>query len=76
MGKGLVNPIDDLRETNPPSNPELLDALADAFIESGYDLKALLRLILTSRVYQLSAQTTAGECGSTRRFSPITRSSG
>ena len=59
MGKGLVNPIDDLRETNPPSNPELLDALAGAFISSGYDLKALLRLILTSRVYQLSAQPTA-----------------
>jgi hypothetical protein len=58
LGKGLVNPIDDLRETNPPSNPELLDALADSFVKSGYDLKALLRLILTSRVYQLSAQTT------------------
>jgi Protein of unknown function (DUF1553)/Protein of unknown function (DUF1549) len=58
MGKGLVNPIDDLRETNPASNPELLDALAGAFISSGYDLKALLRLMLTSRVYQLSAQPT------------------
>ncbi len=58
MGKGLVNPIDDLRETNPPSNPALLDALAGAFIASGYDLKALLRLILTSRVYQLSAMPT------------------
>jgi hypothetical protein len=58
MGKGLVNPIDDLRETNPPSHPELLDALARAFIDSGFDLKALLRLILTSRVYQLSATTT------------------
>ena len=55
MGKGLVNPIDDLRETNPATNPELLDALAGAFVASGYDLKALLRLILTSRVYQLSA---------------------
>jgi Protein of unknown function (DUF1553)/Protein of unknown function (DUF1549) len=58
LGKGLVNPIDDLRETNPPTNPELLDALAVAFVKSGYDLKALLRLILTSRVYQLSALTT------------------
>jgi Protein of unknown function (DUF1553)/Protein of unknown function (DUF1549) len=58
MGKGLVNPIDDLRDTNPPTNPELLDALAGAFVASGYDLKALLRLILTSRVYQLSALTT------------------
>jgi hypothetical protein len=59
MGKGLVNPIDDLRQTNPASNPELLDTLADTFKASGYDLKALLRLILTSRVYQLSALATA-----------------
>jgi hypothetical protein len=58
MGKGLVNPIDDLRETNPPTNPELLDALADAFVASGFDLKQLLSLILKSRVYQLSAVTT------------------
>ena len=59
LGKGLVNPIDDLRETNPASNPELLDALADSFRVSGYDLKVLLRTILTSRVYQLSARATA-----------------
>ncbi|MFO0952745.1 MAG: DUF1553 domain-containing protein [Isosphaeraceae bacterium] len=58
MGKGLVNPIDDLRETNPPSNPELLDALASEFVNGGYDLKKLLRLILTSRVYQLSSLPT------------------
>jgi hypothetical protein len=58
MGKGLVNPIDDLRETNPPSNPELLDALAGEFVASGFDLKALLRLIMNSRVYQLSALPT------------------
>jgi hypothetical protein len=59
LGKGLVNPIDDLRETNPATNPELLDALAGAFAASGYDLKALLRLIQSSRVYQLSALATA-----------------
>jgi Protein of unknown function (DUF1553)/Protein of unknown function (DUF1549) len=59
FGKGLVNPIDDLRETNPPTNPELLDSLAEAFVTSGYNLKALLRLIATSRVYQLSAVATA-----------------
>jgi hypothetical protein len=58
LGQGLVNPIDDLRETNPPSNPELLEALAGALVASGYDLKALLRLIMTSRVYQMSAQPT------------------
>ena len=58
MGKGLVNPIDDLRETNPPSNPELLDALATEFVNSGFDLKQLLKLILTSKSYQLSALPT------------------
>lgn len=60
MGRGLVNPVDDLRDTNPPTNPKLLDALADSFVKSGYDLKALLRLILNSRVYQLSSLATAG----------------
>jgi len=55
MGSGIVNPIDDLRETNPPSNPELLDAVAQHFVSSGYDLKQLLRLILNSRTYQLSS---------------------
>jgi hypothetical protein len=69
LGKGLVSPIDDLRETNPPSNPELLDALADTFIKSGYDLKALLRLILTSRTYQLSAQATPANRLDTMFFS-------
>lgn len=58
MGRGLVNPIDDLRETNPPSNPELLDVLAAEFVAGGFDLKKLLRLILESRVYQLSALAT------------------
>ena len=58
MGSGLVNPIDDLRETNPPSNPELLDALSSEFVRSGYDLKALMRLILKSRTYGLSALPT------------------
>jgi hypothetical protein len=58
LGRGLVNPIDDLRDTNPPSNPELMDALSHEFIASGFDLKALLRLILNSRVYQLSAVAT------------------
>ena len=58
MGAGLVNPIDDLRETNPPSNPELLDVLAAELVKSGYDIKALLRLILKSRTYGLSALPT------------------
>lgn len=72
MGKGLVNPIDDLRETNPPTNPELLDALADSFVKSGYDLKSLLKLILNSRVYQLSSQSTAGNRLDTTFFTHYT----
>lgn len=54
--RGLVEPEDDIRDTNPPSNPELLDALAKHFIESGFDLKAVVRVITQSRTYQLSAQ--------------------
>ena len=55
FSRGLVEPEDDMRETNPPTNPELLDALADRFVASGYDLKQLVRTICRSRTYQLSA---------------------
>jgi hypothetical protein len=55
FNRGLVEPEDDLRDTNPATNPELLDALAKSFAESGYDVKALVRNICTSRTYQLSA---------------------
>jgi hypothetical protein len=55
LGRGLVDPVDDMRETNPPSNPELLDALAKDFITSKFDVKHLLRTICNSRTYQLSA---------------------
>jgi hypothetical protein len=55
MGRGLVDPEDDMRATNPASNPELLDALAKSFADSNYDLKKLIRTICTSTVYQLSA---------------------
>ena len=55
FNRGLVEPEDDLRETNPPTNPELLDALGRSFVESGYDLKALIRAITRSSTYQLSA---------------------
>jgi hypothetical protein len=55
FNRGIVEPEDDMRETNPPSNPELLDALTKRFITSGYDLKSLIRDIAQSRTYQLSA---------------------
>lgn len=55
LNRGIVEPEDDMRLTNPPSNPQLLDALAADFIRSGYDLKHLVRTICNSRTYQLSA---------------------
>jgi hypothetical protein len=55
MGTGIVNAVDDMRVTNPPSNPALLDALANDFVAHKFDLKQLLRTILKSEVYSLSA---------------------
>ena len=55
FGRGLVDPEDDMRQTNPPSNPQLLDALSSYFVESGFDLKQLVRTICHSRTYQLSS---------------------
>ena len=55
LGRGLVDPVDDMRETNPPSNPELLDALAKDFVAHRFDMKHMARTICRSRVYQLSS---------------------
>ncbi|HXG10754.1 MAG TPA: DUF1549 domain-containing protein [Gemmataceae bacterium] len=55
FGRGLVDPLDDMRVTNPPSNPELLDALARDLVEHGYSLKHLIGVICKSRTYQLSS---------------------
>lgn len=55
MGRGIVEPVDDIRATNPPSNPELINALAREFRAQKFDVKQLLRTILTSHVYELSA---------------------
>jgi hypothetical protein len=55
FGRGLVDPLDDMRVTNPPSNPELLDALARELVEHKYSLKHLIRTICASRTYQLSS---------------------
>jgi len=52
FGQGLVEPEDDIRETNPASNPELMATLREHFVASGFDLKSLVRLIVTSRAYQ------------------------
>jgi hypothetical protein len=56
FGRGLVEPEDDLRASNPPSHPELLDALASEFVASGFDLKGLVRTLATSRAYERSSR--------------------
>jgi hypothetical protein len=56
MGRGVVEPVDDFRDSNPPSNPELLDFLTQEFIAGGYSAKHLLRTIMNSRTYQLSSE--------------------
>ncbi len=69
LNRGLVEPEDDMRETNPPANPELLDALADSFVKSGFDLKALVRAITTSSTYQLTALPNAYNRADKQNFS-------
>jgi hypothetical protein len=60
MGRGLVEPLDDMRATNPASNPALLDALADDFVQHKYDLRHLLKTIMSAHGYQLSSRSTPG----------------
>ncbi|QJW94021.1 DUF1549 and DUF1553 domain-containing protein [Frigoriglobus tundricola] len=56
MGKGIVDPVDDFRESNPSCNDELLDALAKDFAKNKFDMKRLVKTVMKSRTYQLSAQ--------------------
>ena len=69
LGQGLVEPVDDMRSTNPPTNPELLDALAKHFVDSGFDLKQLIRAIMVSRLYQLSSDLTEKNAKDSRFYS-------
>ena len=74
MGSGLVDPIDDFRLTNPPSNPALLDALTTYFIEHGMKAKPLIRLICQSRSYQLSSTPLPGNADDALNYShPLPR---
>jgi mono/diheme cytochrome c family protein len=57
LGVGLIEPLDDIRAGNPPSNPELLDYLTAQFVDSGFNMRHVLRLICQSRTYQLAIQT-------------------
>jgi hypothetical protein len=69
LGRGIVDPVDDFRDSNPPCNEELLDALAAEFVASGFNVKQILRTILNSRVYQLSAKTNQFNADDERYFS-------
>ena len=69
MGRGLVEAEDDLRETNPPSNRELLDYLANDFVEHKYDMKHLIRLIANSAAYQRSTKKVEGNEHDSRYYS-------
>jgi hypothetical protein len=68
FGRGIVDPLDDMRITNPPSNPELLDALAQNLIDNGYSLKALIKTICKSRTYQLSSEPNEFNKGDKQSF--------
>ena len=56
MGRGIVEPVDDFRDSNPPSNAALLDSLAEQFTKNGFSRKWVIRTIMSSRVYQLSSK--------------------
>lgn len=60
LGRGFVDPVDDLDEANPPSHPELFDEIARQFAYHNYDVKYLIRAITATRAYQLSSQSGAG----------------
>lgn len=68
MGRGVVEPVDDFRVSNPPSEAALLDGLAARLVETGYDLKQLVREITSSRAYQRSTEVTASNAQDVRNF--------
>ena len=67
--RGLIEPEDDIRDSNPPTNPELLAALEQHFVSSGFDLKALVRVITQSSAYQLSAIPNEYNIADTQNYS-------
>jgi len=69
LGVGLVEPVDDLRATNPPSNQPLWDHLVGEFVGSGHDFRHLVRIIMNSRTYQLSSTTRSGNEHDSRWYS-------
>jgi hypothetical protein len=69
MGRGIVDPVDDFRDSNPSANDELLDALAKDFVEHHFDVKHILRTILNSRTYQLSGRSNVSNRDDNKYFS-------
>jgi hypothetical protein len=68
FGRGIVDPIDDFRVSNPPANQPLLEALTTSFMDHGYDVRQITRLILNSRTYQLSSVANATNARDERHF--------
>ncbi len=69
LGRGIVEPVDDFRASNPPTNEPLLEWLAQDFVRNGYDLKHLMRTIMRSHVYQLSSLPNEHNLADARNFS-------
>jgi len=69
FGRGIIDPVDDIRASNPPSNPALLDAMTKDFIERGFDLRQLMRTIVSSRTYQASLTTNEWNANDVDNFS-------
>lgn len=72
FGRGIVEPVDDLGPQNPPSHPELLDELTQYFVDTGFDLRELLRTIASTRAYQRTSEWTAGEPPAPELFARMT----
>ncbi len=71
FGRGIVQPVDDFRDSNPSANDALLDALADELVTSGFQLKSLIRTIVNSRTYQLSSAPNPSNQDDERYFSHL-----
>jgi Protein of unknown function (DUF1549)/Protein of unknown function (DUF1553) len=69
LGRGIIDPVDDIRSSNPPSNAALLEALSKDFLERNFDQLHLIRTILNSRTYQLSGRTTPSNADDKQNFS-------
>jgi hypothetical protein len=72
FGRGIVEPVDDFRASNPPSNAALLEALSKDFVDHGFDQKHVIRTILNSRTYQLSSRKNEFNANDTKYFSHAT----